>query len=167
MKNFKLNVLILALAVSGVAYAHGDEDHSKAQSEPVIDANGAAGYGQPMPAGTAVPIVNVVDNPAEFATGTHKLSGRISKVCQSSGCWMTLSDGEKSARVMFADHAFVIPKDSAGEAEVFGTVSVKVIEEATAKHLAEDEGKDPSKVVGDTQEIRISATSVVLKATQS
>ncbi len=164
MKSLKLSFLVLALSAAGAVFAHGEKDHSKAQSEPNVDANGLAVYGAAMPEGAAVPIVQAVDHPEQFAAGEHKISGRISKVCQAGGCWMTLSDGEKSARVMFADHAFVIPKDSQGEAEVFGTVTVKVIEEATAKHLAEDEGKDPSKVTGDSQEVRITATSVALRA---
>ena len=75
---------------------------------------------------------------------------------------MVLGEGEKSARVMFTDNV-VIPVDATGEAEVYGTLSVKVLDEATAKHLAEDAGLDPSKVVGESKEVRISASSVVLK----
>jgi hypothetical protein len=34
------------------------------------------------------------------------------------GCWMVLKSGDKSVRVSFKDHAFFLPKDSAGMAAV-------------------------------------------------
>lgn len=159
----KLTLLCSGLVFALGAYAH---DHGKNHATPAPPSSGAQGqsvFGQPMPAGPAISIVEAVDNNQKYLAGSHKISGRIAKVCQSEGCWMVLSDGEKSARVMFTDHAFVIPTDTQGAAEVYGTLSVKIVDEKTARHLAEDARQDPSKVVGDLREVRISATSVVLK----
>lgn len=160
-------VIVAALwvgLVSGTAtFAHEPgHDHGGAVPEAKVDAQGNSSFGQPMPAGAAVSIAEAIDNSDKYLAGPHKLSGRIGKICQTAGCWMVLGEGEKSARVFF-EGGVVIPKDATGEAEVYGTLSVKVLDEATRKHLAEDSGQDPSKVIGDSKEVRISASSVVLK----
>ncbi len=155
--------LCVGLAAGSAVFAHEPgHDHGGAVPEAKVDAQGHSSFGQPMPAGAAISVADAIDNSDKYVAGPHKLSGRIGKVCQTAGCWMVLGEGEKSARVFF-ENGVVIPKDAAGEAEVYGTLSVKVLDEATRKHLAEDSGQDPSKVAGDSKEVRISASSVVLK----
>jgi hypothetical protein len=165
MNSIKTISLLVGMSIAFAAFAQEGHEHAQPAAAAQVDAQGNRTFGQPMPDGPAIGIVEAVDfAPGRFGRGQHKISGRIAKVCQSEGCWMVLADGETSARVMFADHAFVIPTDSTGTAEVYGTLSVKVIDEATAKHLAADAGQDPAKVVGESKEVRISATSVVIKA---
>ena len=67
-----------------------------------------------------------------------RFSGRITEVCQAEGCWMVLEDNGQSARVMFKDHAFVIPKDSSGRAQVGGVLSRKELTAEQVAHLQED-----------------------------
>ena len=75
---------------------------------------------------------------------------------------MVLASGEQSARVMFGKDDFFIPKNTSGDAVVHGTLILKPMSEAEAKHMAEDGGQDPSKVSGPAMEVQISATSVML-----
>jgi Domain of unknown function (DUF4920) len=89
-----------------------------------------------------------------------KLSGRIGQVCQQAGCWMMLTDGDAAVRVKFGEHAFVIPKDSQGEALVFGTLEKTEMTLAQSKHMAEDAGQDPAKVTQGSVEFRMVASSV-------
>jgi hypothetical protein len=89
-----------------------------------------------------------------------KLSGRIGQVCQQAGCWMMLTDGDAAVRVKFGEHAFVIPKDSHGEALVFGTLEKTEMTLAQSKHMAEDAGQDPSKITQASVEFRMVASSV-------
>jgi len=97
-----------------------------------------ARYGKPLAAGEAVAISAAV---AAFDTHGGKagqFSGRIVEVCQAEGCWMVLEDGGRTARVMFKDHAFLVPKDSSGRARVSGVLSRKALTPKQVAHLRED-----------------------------
>lgn len=111
----------------------------------------------------AVNIAAALQNPADLLGKPARFEGRIGQVCQTKGCWMTLTDGDAAARVFFGKHDFFLPKDTAGEAIVYGRLEEKKVEEAMAKHLAEDAGQDPAKVTGPQSEWRIVASSVLVK----
>ena len=68
-------------------------------------------YGKPLPATRAVPVAEAVAGFDKLAGTAQRYSGRITQVCQAEGCWMVLEDNGQTARVMFKDHAFLIPKD--------------------------------------------------------
>ena len=96
-----------------------------------------------------------------------KVSGKISSVCKKKGCWFVVQDAQKpdqSVRITMKDYGFFVPLDSAGkEAVIEGQFSLKVLAEKERKHLAEDEGKDASKVTGDVKEFSLVATAIDLK----
>ena len=122
-----------------------------------------AAYGKPLPTGGTTPISQAIDDFDTHAGKPARFSGRITQVCQAKGCWMVLEDEGRSARVMFGDHAFAIPKDSAGQAEVHGVLSRKALSPAQAKHLEED-GKGLPVA---SEEYRILADGVLLQAAGS
>lgn len=95
-------------------------------------------YGKPMPATKAVPVAEAVAGFDKLAGTPQRYSGRITQVCQAEGCWMVLEDNGQTARVMFKDHAFLIPKDSSGRAEVVGVLSRKELTPEQVEHLKED-----------------------------
>ena len=111
-------------------------------------------FGAPMPAGEAVPLRALLEAPPE---GPVKAEGRITEVCQKQGCWLVLADGVEFARVRMADHAFGVPGDASGRAQVFGTLSEVEVPPAEAEHLREDGASPPPP-----REYRIEATSVLL-----
>src|SRR5690606_2463714 len=105
----RLTLLVLLSSLAMVAMA----------SEP-------ATYGEPLPAdGKVVPISVAAADADAYAGVPHRFSGRITEVCQKEGCWMMLEDNGEAARVMMKDHAFAVPKDARGSAEVHGVLSVK------------------------------------------
>lgn len=116
---------------------------------------GTSDYGAPMPEGEAVPLAAVLAAPAEGAE--VKVEGRITEVCQKEGCWLVLADGTEFARVKMKDHAFGVPSDANGRAQVYGTLSVVEVEEAEAEHLVEDGATAPA-----AREYRIEAVAVRL-----
>jgi hypothetical protein len=126
----------------------------------LADAGELARYGKPLPAVAAVPVARAVDAFDRHAGKPLRFSGRIAEVCQAEGCWMVLEDEGRSARVMFADHAFVIPKDSSGRAEVGGVLSRRQLTPGQVEHLRED-GKG---LAVSTLEYRILADGVELVA---
>lgn len=158
-----LAAMSCVLAVT--ANADKDPAHEHAAPQVTAEVDGARVYGELMPtAPAAIPVATVLAKPAAYLEGSHKLSGRIGKVCQTAGCWMSLIDGEQQLRVVFGDHDFSIPSDTVGEAEVYGTLQQTTLSEAKAKHMAEDAGLDPAKVTGEQVEYRLVATSVSIRS---
>ncbi|GMU44860.1 MAG: DUF4920 domain-containing protein [Xanthomonadales bacterium] len=151
--------LALALAFASLATLAADEP------APIAVVDGKPVYGAAMPEGEPTPIGAALAKPEDYAGKPRKFSGRVAKVCQKKGCWMVLASGEQSARVMFGRDDFFIPKDSSGEAIVHGTLTMKAMSEAEAKHMAQDGGQDPAAVSGPRVEAQISATSVMLVPT--
>jgi len=102
---------------------------------------------------------------AESKSGeTVQISGVVDAVCQKKGCWMVLNDGEVSARVFTHAGKFFLPLDvnKGRKCIVEGTLEAKTVSEKFAKHLAEDEGKNPATVEGDKREWVVQATSIEL-----
>ena len=121
-------------------------------------AGDAKTYGEPIPADAiAVPISTAAADVDAHTGEPHRFSGRITEVCQKEGCWMMLEDDGQAARVMMRDHAFLVPKDASGHAEVYGVLSVKQLSPEAVQHLAEDaaDGAAPPD-----RELRIEATGV-------
>jgi hypothetical protein len=125
-----------------------------------VHAGDAVPYGKPLPAGVSTPISNAVADFDAHAGQPARFSGRITQVCQAKGCWVLLEDNGQTARVMFADHAFSVPKDSAGRAEVHGVLSRKQLTAKQIKHLEEDSKGLPVSPV----EYTVQADGVVLQA---
>jgi hypothetical protein len=117
-------------------------------------------YGEAMPAGEAQAIGAAIEAGIPADADARKFSGRITEVCQAKGCWVMLEDGGQVARVMMKDHDVGLPKDARGRAVVHGVLTEKVLDEKTARHLAEDAGRREPVA---TREFRIVATSIELQ----
>ena len=126
----------------------------------VAQAGAPARYGAPLPDTAAVPIAEAVAAFDRYAGAPHRFSGRITQVCQAEGCWMVLEDNGQAARVMFKEHAFLVPEDSQGQAQVVGVLSRKQLTAEQVEHLREDgKGLEVSPV-----EYRILAEGVEIMA---
>ncbi len=117
-------------------------------------------FGAAMPEGAAQPIDAAIAAFDAGVSAAQKYSGRVAKVCRKKGCWMELEADGHSARITMLDYGFFVPTDASGAAEVFGTLSVAELDQATADHYAADAG-EPAPGVG-RQEYRIVAHSVAL-----
>ena len=116
-------------------------------------------FGVPVPVdGDVVSVAVAAADTDSYAGKPHRFSGRITEVCQKEGCWMMLEDDGQVARVMMHDHAFAVPKDATGRAEVFGVLTVKQLSREAAQHMADDAGKPVSAM--PVRELRIDATGV-------
>ncbi|WP_330946168.1 DUF4920 domain-containing protein [Thermomonas sp. LB-4] len=89
----------------------------------------------------AVPVSRAVDAFDAHAGKPGRFSGRITEVCQAKGCWMVLEHEGRTARVMFGNDAFFLPRDASGSAVVHGVLARKQLTPAQARHLGEDGGK--------------------------
>lgn len=120
----------------------------------------AKNYGAEMPKGEAVDIAAASGNVDDYAGKPAKFKGRITQVCQKEGCWLMIESNAQAARIKTKDHSFVIPKDSTGEAIVFGELKRVELKPEAAKHLAEDAGQ--SEPVASS-ELQITATSISIQ----
>ena len=93
------------------------------------------------------------------------MKGTVDSVCQKRGCWMVLRDGETTARVFTHAGDFLVPVGTAKGrvAVVEGKLEARTMSKGFAKHLAEDEGKDPAQVAEPKRELVIQATAVALQ----
>lgn len=162
----RLNILVVAvLCVITLRVSADEAEHQHNAPAVTAEVDGAKIYGELMPAAPdTVALASVLAKPADYLSGERKVSGRIGKVCQKAGCWMSLLEGEQQLRVVFGDHAFSIPTDTVGQAVVYGTLEQTTLSEAKAKHMAEDAGLDPATVTGEQVEYRLVAKSVAIRS---
>ncbi|MGX5672792.1 DUF4920 domain-containing protein [Thermomonas fusca] len=116
-------------------------------------------YGKPFADGVAVPVSQAVAAFDTHAGKPGRFSGRITEVCQAKGCWMVLEHEGQTARVMFGNDDFFLPKDASGSAVVHGVLARKQLSPEQVKHFAEDGGKG---LAVDPVEYRIVADGVRL-----
>lgn len=126
---------LFAIACAGFteALAHEPGEHADTSASAQAQAAPAISFGEQVPSTAATPLAQALTE-SPPASGKRLISGRIGKVCQNKGCWMTLHDGDAMVRVETA-HRFVIPADAKGDAVVLGTFKRSALDEGRAAHL--------------------------------
>ena len=124
-------------------------------------------YGAPFSATTKVSAADLLANPAQFEGQTLQITGRVADVCSKAGCWMVISEGDKSIRVLMKDHSFAVDKQGAGsDCTVEGTIEAKAVDPATVQHFAEESRKPevmPENGVKDGKIYQVQATGVAMR----
>ena len=117
------------LAICFVACGHESDhgscthDHGSApHSHVLMDEAQWSHHGHGVHAGDTFPIEDVLAAPTDFVGRTVRIGGRVAAVCQESGSWLRLGEADRNVLVRFADSAFTVPIDAAGEAIVEGVV---------------------------------------------
>lgn len=156
-------VILLCLLLSAPAFADegAGKHHKKAVATAPVEQTAAGDvYGVPMPdpMPVAVTIDEVAGKVSEYAGKAGAFSGRVTEVCQNSGCWVVLTgENGRYARVNMHDHSFGVPKDTSGPAIVYGTLAEKKLSAEEIGHL-EKEGSKPAQET----ELQIDAVSVLI-----
>jgi len=131
------------------------------QEQPVITEyrNGHPVYGKSWPQQqvSIMPIAEAIESFDAENSEVMVFTGEVTQVCQKKGCWMVLTNGDTFARVDFDNHSFFIPKNTQGQARVFGELSLKKLSEEKLKHLQSDGAKGL-----EAQNYEIKALSVML-----
>src|SRR5204862_1161657 len=100
-----------------------------------------ASFGAPrkLAESDALSVQQLMADPKAYDGKYVRVAGTVEKVCPRKGCWMTLHD-EKSNEALFVKfpdppEGRLIPMEAVGKPVVVeGTVKVKEISEATARH---------------------------------
>lgn len=125
-------------------------------------------FGEPFAADLeAVTLASVLEKADDFADKTVKVTGTVDKVCAKKGCWMVMKpdgEGKETVRITMKGYSFFVPLDCQGKkAVVEGVFSFKEVDEATRKHLAEDEGRETAGIEGSIREMRIVANGITIE----
>jgi len=103
----------------------------------------------------------------ESSAGPLVVEGVIEEVCSIKGCWMVISDGQRTARVKFKGYSFLVPRNAAGRRVVIkGTGEMTLLDVAWARRLAERAGGSRAEIEAITRPVpvyEIQATAVYIK----
>lgn len=147
--------------------AHHEQEHT----EPAPAAAAAAGewshYGQPF-AGTDIkPATEVLGDPASFVDQTVIVEGKVTDVCQKAGCWMVITDDERTMRVLMKDHSFAVDKGGTGaHCRVEGQIMAKEVDPEEVAHFESESANTdqmPEKQAKDNIVYQLVATGVAMK----
>ena len=112
-------------------------------------------------------VEKVYAKPDKYAGKTVEVDGVIVRSCKKEGCWMEMADSEggRSVRVTFGDHAFFIPLNSAGmKVRAQGVFKTSTLSKEKVDHMIKDDGAkfENRNADGTVTEISFDATGVEL-----
>ncbi len=97
------------------------------------------------------------------------VKGKVDKVCQAKGCWMSIvseTSGKEGMFVKFEDYGFFMPLDLTGEVIMRGRAFKEETSVEELRHYAEDEGQSPEEIAKITEsitELKFLADGVMVK----
>lgn len=162
---FKITIAAAGMAVMLTgALANAAESPVIRLSEPVVVTDDYEIFGAAVqPSDDSLRLAEVVAADERYVGQEVRVEAKVAKVCKKKGCFFIAQDGESVARITFVDYSFFVPTDSGGKTvTIVGTFDRKTLTEGQARHYAEDEGADPSKIIGPRSEYAIVATSVIV-----
>ncbi len=112
---------------------------------------------------------SIAEVTAVETNGPVVLAGVVRGVCQTKGCWMTLSDDSASDPVFvrFRDYGFFVPRNAAGRhAMVYGTPVVSEVSVDLLRHYAMDAGQSEEEamlIIEPQRRLEFVADSVMIQ----
>ncbi|MBT8186243.1 MAG: DUF4920 domain-containing protein [Croceitalea sp.] len=100
-------------------------------------------------------------------TTSTQLSGQITEVCQSKGCWMKVTiANDKEVLVRFKDYGFFVPLDaSQKETIINGKAFISELSVDEQRHYAEDKGatkEEIAQIITPKKTLRFEADGVII-----
>ncbi len=163
----KMRLAIALLPVSLLLVGCQGQDQTIKQA----DTTGYKAYGAPITPAAPMTLAQLVDKADTLGEKRVCVRADIQTVCQTRGCWMTLSDGDHSVRVRFTasdncKEGYFVPRNADGHKTfLVGKVMCTEISEADARHYAGDVGKSKeeiAKIVGPQKEVTLLAEGVLI-----
>ena len=72
------------------------------------------------------------------------IEGVVKSVCQGRGCWVEVSDGDKTVLAKSLDHSVTFPRDCTGQiVRVLGTVRINPADRCGEDHAAKSDHRCP------------------------
>lgn len=142
----RVGIIIVAGTVAGACLALSGCARDTAMS--AASENGWGHYGSSGgEAGNAVALGALAGGESNVI-----IEGTIESVCPKKGCWMRVTDGEKTLFVRFQDYGFFVPMNAAGRPVVaHGTAVANTASVEELRHYAEDAGKSLEEIAKITE----------------
>jgi hypothetical protein len=122
--------------------------------------------GKPLTKNQPVATSALLAKPADYVGKTVQVRGKITEVCQNTGCFMYLADAEGNRiRIKVRDGEIVFPKDAAGRtATAEGTFTRLDLTREQAIELAREEARDAGRPF-DPESIKSGVTMYQIQGT--
>ena len=131
---------------------------------PKKEAQKAQDFGAPFTIEEVTTSKDIFSDPEKFVGKTLRVEGKVSDVCQKMGCWMVITEGDKSMRITTKDHGFFVAKDGAGSTcHIEGKVISRELDPDRTAHFESESSKDapiPEKDAKDGKTYEIVASSI-------
>ena len=160
--------LALAAAIVGCKSDKKSTSSTQVQTQTAAAEPKYTSYGEPMKMSNEapLPVTTVLANIDQYKDKYVRVTGNVTAVCEKKGCWLKMDDGAgKDLFVKFTCpvNGRLVPLEAKGKPVIAeGTLKVKEVTEAEARHMAEDAGKPQSeieKIVGPQKQISLMAPS--------
>lgn len=139
---------LFACSGSGHEHGQGHGNHEHDDTAAAVDTEGPD-YGVPVDLNASLTLTALEEQMvSQDSMGNVTVTGVVSAVCQSKGCWMNLKRADDSEmKVTFKDYALFMPKDIVGkEVAIHGVANRKEVSVETLRHYAEDAGKPKEEI---------------------
>ncbi len=153
-----LSAAIVALLWGGCASQDQSSPENAAAADTPQAASEEAAYiqrGEHITPEGAVNVSQMMERLQQAGKVDHiKVTGEVAAVCKKKGCWMVITDGLDSVRVIFKDYGFFVPKDIEGRTVVAeGTAYFDTLTVAQQRHYAQDRGASEEEIAAITDDI--------------
>lgn len=140
-------------------------DKNKGKTEKKEAANkGYTDYGKPFTLEKSMPASDLLAKPADFVDKKIRVEAKVTDVCQKAGCWLVITDNNKSMRITTKDHKFFVAKDGAGSrCHIEGNVIARAKDPSRTAHFESESSKGapiPEKEAKGDKIYEIDASSI-------
>ncbi len=134
-----MSQIILALSFLIFCFqSNANESHKTTKTQTEAHQNK---FGTTITSSEKVTLTEAINNFDQYKDKKIVFEAVTEKVCEQSGCWMVIKDGNHQVRTLFKDYGFFVPKDILGKkVRVQGIMEQKKISAATLRHFKKDEG---------------------------
>jgi hypothetical protein len=135
------------------AATHGATSQPTKQTGALLDESKWEQHLAGVHVGERVALARVLENPKDFEGKVLRVEAPIHSVCQMSGCWMRIGEGERNMMVNFEPYSkeYHLMDAAGGKVLVEGTVHVQETSVDELRHLAEDAGRSPEEIAKITE----------------
>lgn len=174
VKVFFAFVMAVMMSTSVSAQHHDDSHHKTTGDDPVITddptmtKDGKPGvstddgllYGTDFKGSESMTFSEVIEAKDKLDGQVITVKGYVSDVCAKAGCWMILTEGDKSIRVLTM-HDFLVPTGNAGKTAIIsGVFKVRAFSEEEEEHYNEESATPKETIEKREETYEIEATGV-------
>ncbi len=153
------------------APTHADQARGESpEDREYVDTDGVVRRGESLSSGPSLSVNDVVTKAASLDGKVVKVTGTVGRVCGKSGCWFELKGAHSPTgiRITSKGYRFFVPSKAKGmRATLEGDLKVRMLDAATAQHLADDlaegTGQPAEQVTAPVPEISIAAVALEMR----